>query len=72
MPIRFCPKCGSTDFEEVREGNVMGDFTAPYGDTPKLRCKKCGYTAKIFPEVETKEELEKIKEGLKKFKKDDQ
>ena len=66
MPIRFCPKCGSTNFEEAREGKVMENFIAPYSDTPTLRCKKCGYTARIFPEAKDKKTLEKIRKILEK------
>lgn len=63
MKIKFCPKCFSQKFEEVFEGKIPGQ-PLHYAAQTFFRCKNCGFTSITFPEVETQEELGKIKDNL--------
>lgn len=59
--MKICPKCGSTEV-----------IPSVGGITGSWKCKKCGFSGTIFPEVEKlgKEKKRKIKrENEKKWKK---
>ena len=57
--IKICPKCGSINIELERISKSLIGITPP-----TYRCKKCGLTQKIFPEIE----IGKIEEFRKKIK----
>ena len=65
MGIKFCPKCGSSDIEDITEKAPGELMYYPYGSPRLYRCTKCGFTNAVFPEVKDKKELEKIKKEIK-------
>jgi len=56
MKVKFCPKCGNIEIEDVTHA-------ALYADARTLKCVKCGFTNKLFPEADAKE-IDKIKKKL--------
>lgn len=56
--VRFCPKCGSKDIEDIYFALY---FIAAIG---RKRCRKCGYQGMFFPECDE----EDYNEITKKFK----
>jgi len=45
VKVYFCPKCRSKDVGYIFTfGNVFGIL-------PKMRCRKCGYSSNVFPQL---------------------
>lgn len=59
--VRICPNCGSLDIEIL---NVTKQFTFALGIPTQYKCKKCGFSSHVFPEVSIKD-LEKLNKKLK-------
>ena len=56
MKIKFCPKCKSTEIEDVTEqinNSLLSNYSAPR----IFKCKKCGFENQLFPEKEIKTNL---------------
>jgi len=60
--VRICPKCGSLDIEIL---NVTKQYTFAFGLPTVYKCRSCGFSSHVFPEVST-EELKKVKPLNKK------
>lgn len=63
--VKFCPHCRSknikTDFGPARASGMLGKFSA-IGAPFDYVCNDCDFRARIFPEIEEKQdEAEKIK-----------
>ena len=67
VKLRFCPKCGSQKISIFKRGVLSG----LYGDaTPhQYHCIDCNYKSAIFPVANSKGDLKKIQEKMKKKKK---
>lgn len=44
--VKFCPKCKSS--------NIEVKYLDMFGLQPKYRCRKCGFTSFILPEMRQK------------------
>ncbi len=70
MKIKVCPKCGSKDVDEVKEGGFPDEPYFLYGAPIRFKCNGCGFVSYLFPETESKEGGEnKLKFVLAKYKK---
>ncbi|MBI2056811.1 hypothetical protein HYT91_00990 [Candidatus Pacearchaeota archaeon] len=69
MKVKVCPKCRSTEIEDVteKETGEIGYF--PYASPRLYKCIKCNFANAIFPEIEEKE-LKKIFENKSTNKND--
>lgn len=65
--LRFCPKCGGQNINIFRWGFLSG----PYGlaTPPQYHCNDCNYDSGLFPVAESKEELKKIQDKIRKKRK---
>ena len=62
--VFICPRCGSVDIK------INADhLTSVIGVTPiDHKCRNCGFTSKVFPEIESKD-IQSFREEIKKSKK---
>ena len=58
--VQACPNCGSTKFHQEN------DNLAIFGDRGIYVCDRCGFSAKVFPEVEVDRYEEFVKDTRKK------
>jgi len=65
MGIKFCPKCRSSEIEDITETAHGELMFFPHASPRLYKCTKCGFTNSIFPEVKNKKDLEKVKEEFK-------
>lgn len=65
MKIKFCPKCGGIEIEDVTE-TAQEKMLYHYGSPRLYKCKECEFVNTFFPEAD-KEKIEKIKKKLRKL-----
>jgi len=60
--IRICPNCGSIDIEIL---NITKQYAFAFGLPTAYKCRSCGFSSHIFPEV-SEDELNKLKNRKKR------
>ncbi len=48
--VRICPKCGSLDVEIL---NITKQYTFAFGLPTAYKCRSCGFSSYIFPEIDS-------------------
>lgn len=68
--VKICPNCGSLDILTYNYSPTAVAFGVPV----PYKCRNCGFTSPIFPEVDVKEveKLNKEKEKEEEKKKDEE
>ncbi|MCX6741857.1 MAG: hypothetical protein NTX24_01615 [Candidatus Pacearchaeota archaeon] len=61
--VKICPNCGSLD---ILASNYSPSAVA-FGVPVPYRCRRCGFTSPIFPEVDVKE-VEKLNKDQEREK----
>ena len=62
--VRICPNCGSLDVEIL---NITKQYTFAFGLPTAYKCRSCGFSSHVFPEV-SEEELNRVNVANRKEK----